>query len=444
MQYLAFIFLVSLGQAQTTVSTTEVEAQSHPSLWQRYRHYYDEQLSAVLAKPLWGNTTQLPKGLIKIKYDFVAASATRFFNGQGKSVPLMPPIVFADFPSAGDRLVIKPKVQGHGGEHKFFVSYGITDLLNAFLQMPFTSADTSLKLRLTNNGQPLGDLERAVLESYIQANGRPLPGNKFHGTMDLGDMRGGVSWNAFRNDVVSFALIPAITFPTGKVADPNNSLTFILGPEIDRGMHAWAANLTATFDVRPLQWLIFSFETNASYRFPYERKSPKWLPIKNCKRLQDQAQRDQYCSTSSAPYDPLYDLQMSRVFPNMSKLAKTYRVLPGLSTGLTAALIFNIKGISLQGAWQFSHNEAPTIKVKGRTASGAAFESFTRSVELFAASEIHVLAVGLQLPLFPFYIPLRLTPTARFVVAGKNVVRLDNQFGITVEFFLPLLDLVTH
>lgn len=68
--------------------------------------------------------------------------------------------------------------------------------------------------------------------------------------------------------------------PTGHPASPNNDLSFLLGPEIDRGMGAWATTVTQVFDVRPWEYTIFPFEITAGYRFAYERDAPRFLPIR--------------------------------------------------------------------------------------------------------------------------------------------------------------------
>ena len=416
------------------------QAPASPGPWQRYTDYFDGWIEKALVMPLWGNTGQLPKGMLKVKYGIVVANADTYLNSEGEPVTLIPPITINDFPDPGDELVIDPRVNGGGAEHTLDVSYGITDAFDVFVKIPFTSADTELALHMRRNGEDLDPLTRGFFESFLMANGRPLPGEGFNGSMDLGDMRTGVSWNPFRNEYLSVALTPAVTLPTGTPANPNNDLTFLLGPEIDRGMGAWAGNLNSSVDIRPVRWLIFSFDVGASYRFGYERKSPKWLAITDCARLSDADERTaNRCSAGSAPFDPSYDRDQSEIFPNMAALESTYRVKPALSTTVQAGVTFDIFGAGLSGTWQFVRNEAPLFDAAD-TDAGRTFEQWAKSLEMFAASEVHVVVVAAQIPLFPLYLPLRITPNARWIVAGRNTVRLDNQYGMTIEGFIPVND----
>ena len=319
------------------------------------------------------------------------------------------------------------------------MSYGITDRLNFFAVVPTTKMSTKLAMTIERNGEPVGDVERAIFQAYLKSNGRPMPGTSFSGN-DMGDIRTGVSWNFHREEHFSAAVVPHLIIPTGHNADPNNDIRFLRGPELDRGTHAWATGMTTILDARPVRWVVFSLELTAGYRFAYDRKAPKWLPITDCARISDASARAEHCSAGSPAYDQLYDLQQSGLLPNMEGLGKTYRVDPGISTGVTAAVSFDFYGVGAQVAWQFERNEGSTFHATGDPAAAAAFQRFTTQLGFFAGSEVHAIGVAVRLPLFPLYLPIVLKPNMRWIVAGKSTVKLDGQYGMSAELFLPVTD----
>ena len=215
----------------------------------------------------------------------------------------------------------------------------------------------------------------------------------------------------------------------------------MLGPGIDHGSGAWAFNATSGFDVRALKWLIFSFEVQASYRFAYERDAPKWLPVTDCKRLQDQGRRDaRQCDEKRIEYDKAHDLEQSRTFPNLEGLGATYEVQPGLSTGFAAGITLDFL-LPVAMGYQFDRTEAGAFVANGTGDTGPEFERLTRELGLLESSEAHSVAIGTQLPLLPLYIPAVLVPEGRWMVGGKNTIKIKAQYSISIEGFIPIGDL---
>lgn len=418
------------------------DADEEPGIFESYADYWDWKFDQLLSKPLWGLSTQLPAGIFKFRYEYTNARADSYYDRDGEEVQLLPLIEFTDFPNRGDKLVIDPRVKGGGGEHNFQFAYGITDPWDLFLEMPFTTVHTTMDLRAYMNGQPASDLEFAMLRGFITSNGRPMPNTEYDTTASLGDMRFGSSWNYYRSDWFSTSVTPSVFFPTGNRADANNDLTFLLGPEIDRGAGVWAINFTNSYDVRPVEWLVFSFEIQATYQFGHDRQAPDWLPITDCARLEDpQVRAQRGCSSGSRPYDYAYDLEQSTTFPNLDGLGDTFHVEPLLSTGFAAAVSFELSPIPIQFGYQFDRSEAPTIVANGEGGSAVAFEQLVDSLQLWEGKEVHAIALGTSIPLFPIYIPISLQPKAKWIVAGKNTMKLKDQFGIAAELYLPMDDI---
>lgn len=417
-----------------------------------YVAYFDRKLEELLSLPLWGNTTQLPAGVFKVRYEYNPASASTFYDRDGNEVPLLPELEFPNTNASGgtDTFFIQPRVKGHGAGHTFQFGYGITDPLDVFVELPFTVVTTDLKLggEVLEDGaqdrRPITDIERAGFEALIEENGRPLPGQKFRGGMDLGDVILGWSWNYHRTKYFSTALVQRVFFPTGHPANPDNDLSFLLGPEIDRGAGAWATNVTQVVDVRPWEYTIFSFEVTAGYRFAYERQAPKFLPIRFCRRVEDPVKRSQVgCDGPTAPpYDPVVDRDQGAILPDLEGLDDTYTVEPAINVDALAAITIEPGvPVPIQVGWQFQRSEAQTIRATGSGGAGARFEALSRELALFEASELHTLGLGIQLPLFPLYVPISAQISTRIAMAGKNSIILKDNYSFAFELYLPIGDL---
>ena len=435
------------GDEGAAPAAPEAAAAEDSSWWDDYTGYWDRKLEWLSNKPLWGNTTQLPQGFLKIKYTVSHAQANSYYDRDGNRGPLLPPISFSDFGGPGRNLTVSPRITGKGGEgiaegwgHTFQASYGITDPLDVFVELPFQQVTSGLRLETTLNGEETGPVEYAIFTQLLQANGRPLPNTEFDSPMLLGDVSTGVSWNFFRSDWFSAAVTPKVFLPTGSPVDPNNDLTFLLGPGLDSGVGAFAAAVVTGFDLKPLDWLVLSFEVGSTYRFAYERDSPKFLPITDCKRIEDPGKRAELACPDTSAYDRAYDLEQSSIFPNLEGLDPTYTVMPGLATSFAAGFTLNFP-IPVQFGYQFDRTEAPTVKASGRGESGANFERLVRELQLLEASEIHSIALGTQLPLLPAYIPIIISPEGRWVVGGRNTIKLAAQYTLHIEGFIPLGDI---
>lgn len=428
--------------AEVTLPPLEEDVdEERPAIWQDYTGYWDWKFEELLSKPLWGNTTNLPQGILKFRYEYTHARGQTYYDGDGNEVQLLPVISFNDFGAPGRVLVVDPRLSGEGGEHNFQIAYGITDPWDLFVELPFTQAKTTLDLRTYADGQPLDTLQRRVFENFIEANGRPLPGEEWETPVSLGDMRVGMSVNYFRNDFFSAGVVPSVRLPTGHPADPNNDVTYLRGPEIDRGVGAFSTNITSVFDLRPFKWLVFSFEAAANYQFGYDRPAPQWLPITDCRRLQDPDRRAAAgCGPGSPDYDRAYDLEQAATFPDLEKLGDTIHVEPTIAYGIVAGITLQLTPIPIQFGYQFDRNEAPTLKATGDEDTAFAFNQMVKSLQLLESTEVHAIALGTSIPLFPLYIPIALQPKAKWVVAGKNLMRLQQQYSIAAELYLPVND----
>jgi hypothetical protein len=416
-----------------------VDAEDDQGFFEKYVSYFDRKLEELSNAPIWGLTAQLPKGVLKLRYEWNPARADSYFDADGELITLLPPIEIRDVPAPGERILVDPRVSGSGAGHTFQIGYGFTGNFDMFVELPFTSIETDLDLRILRNGQPADRITATVFQNYITSNGRPLPGSEFDGTFDVGDLQAGVSWNFVRTEHFSASIAPRLFFPTGTQANPNNELPFLLGPEIDRGTGAWALGFAHTFDLRPVRWLIFNLELGSTYRFSYERETASWLPITDCRRIQDPARRAAL-GCGAVAYDRAYDLEQSAILPDLSGLDRTYTVEPTISYRVQTGFIVEIIPIPFQFAYNFERQEAPNIRATGAGDSGPAFERLVDQLALFEASELHTIGMGVSLPLFPLYVPATVTIGTKWGVAGKNAIRLKANYSLAIETFFPIGD----
>lgn len=406
----------------------------------RYIEYFDRKVDEVQKLDLYGVSATIPEGVLKLRYEYNPARAREFFDRQGHRTRLLPTISLTGFPQATDQLAIDPVVAGRGASHTFALSYGLTDRIEPFVEVPFMEVHSSLDLQLSKNGQALNEFDRSLFVAYVESNGRPAPGGSYDGKLNLSNISTGVSWNFHRTPTFSAAVVPRVIFPTGRQADPNNDLTFLRGPEVDRGIPAWGVQVAHQFDVRPLRWLVLNAELSATYRFRYSRRAPRWNALSDCRRVQDPSRRASLGCGAAVPYSREYDLSQTEFFPDMSGLDPTYHVTPGLSEQLSVGFTLAPIPVPVQAVYIFQHNEAPAIEGSGAGDSGPAFERQIQQFGLQLASTLHTVGVGVTVPLFPIYVPVRVTLSGKWTFAGANTIVLTDNYSIAFELFLPAGD----
>ena len=77
-------------QAQPSQLPPATDDGGEKGWWAAYTGYWDNKLEELSNKPLWGNTTQLPEGLLKLSYQYVHAQADSYYDRDGNRVPLVP------------------------------------------------------------------------------------------------------------------------------------------------------------------------------------------------------------------------------------------------------------------------------------------------------------------------------------------------------------------
>lgn len=411
--------------------------------------YLDREFERIIALDLYGVTAQLPQGYLSVKWDWGTIRAKNRYNNQRKLGPVMEPISFTD---EGNELInIDLGLNGHGGGHTFQLSYGITDPLDWYIEVPFTYMNVSFDPKLTNiktadgeeytdgNGEggykvhpslaPLLGIKDGrnftgceFLYETMPMLGRPTPAADFQGKWMLGDINTGFSWNIYRTRLFSVALTPRVYLPTGHKPHPNNNLLWGTGPEIETGIGGWAAGFTQGYDLRvfehvfrvgklpiPLS-LIASTEFGAAYGFPQQRDYPDNFPAPN---------------PLAATLDP-------SAFPDLSHLKGTFTYTPGWSVDWVSQLQLSFAIFGFGVAYGIQHSQEPEL------IGDSAFLKMAKGLELLGQQTLEAVQFAGSISLLPFYIPLDFAFQYRKVIDGYNAIVFDDYYQLTVKGYIPL------
>ena len=413
-------------------------------LWKQYKKHMDGVLDLVIEMDIWGiSTPQLPKGIWKLKYQWNHQLATKKYDADGNEVPIFPNLSFPDFldPSDTPPDVFFIDLQGEkgGGEgagNTIQISYGITDPLDFYIELPFQTAELLFDVQYSPGDIPSGKfgvyrllLQGADLRTeegfwqFIESMGRPRLKTSYKSKgWDMGDIHMGLSWNYYKGKHFAAATTNRIYLPTGYQPDPNNNIELFTGAGFPAGVRAFGYSTTQGFDFRlpePLDWAVFNCEFTWEYRFKTRRHSPIF-PVRTpyFEMLFDQIAAD--------------DEEIAALFPDLSEMGDFYHITYGHSFDGEVGVTLNpFKilpiGIKYAAGWA----QKPDIDSN--------CEEFIKSVEyleIVGKQTQHVLAVGTGISLIPFYIPVNIVFEYRHPLAGTGAFVIEENYQITAELFL--------
>jgi len=274
----------------------------------------------------------------------------------------------------------------------------------------------------------------------FEALGRPRPNLDVKGVkQEIGDISLAFAWNYWRTECFSFATGFKIGFPTGKVADADNSLIYALGPEIDIGLGSYSVEIGHILDIRPpkpYQWFVLSLETYAAYFFEHHRPAPTTFSEPN----EDLVGLLDFLTSDNAPSFIRLDAEdITKYFPDLSDLEGDLAYRPGgqlrwvVQIAPTFAWWFPFS-FGIQGMY-FDASE-----VKGYDASGKELPEFQKLVDAFemvGKAHRYELWGKATIGLFPLRIPATLAIGFNYYLAGENVLILEDNYDINVQIFCP-------
>jgi len=432
------------------------------SAWERYTGYWDEWFKRVEDLDLYGLTSQLPQGVFGIKWEWNKRDAVGRFDSHRVRTPIIQPIEFGEEDNPMLSLDLGASGGGYGITMQY--SYGITDPLDFYFELPLQKANIQMRPKLqrvdpfalalinsymTRDNYPTADPAwfnddgtvkaayaneaSAWFLNYLTHLGRPSliddsryseelgPGKDYDtGGYVLADINMGFSWNYYRSHRWSGAFTGRVYLPTGSLADPNNSLTLGTGPALDRGTGSFGVGFTKGFDIRLYQYkywfgLVFSTEFTAAYFFKSHRRYPDFpKPTEGGNALLDML-------------DP-----NRQYFPDMSDLTgKSYEYTPGLGVaaqmGLNVAFLMMDAGCSVG----YQYMQEPELNADWR------FETMVKALEMQAAGHYEILRCAVGINLIPLYIPLQIHYQYEKNIGGRNTLIFDNNHWITIQGYIP-------
>lgn len=395
-----------------------------------YREWWFGELHRIGQLDLYGVSAQLPQGFLKIKWDYGWLDANSRFDADGNRGPVFQPLSFEL--NGEEQLNVDLDMSGRGHGHTFQVSYGITDPLDWYIEIPFTAMQLRIDPQVNaidDEGNTIGataasffgvedrmayNASNFLYETFPQL-GRPAPAVGYDGKWLLGDINTGFSWNIFRSHRFSTAWTNRVFLPTGNVPAPESSITYATGPEPEIGVGGWGVSTTSGYDLRVAQlppWVDVIASTEIGFGYFFKQSRP-------------------YPSNFTAP-SPIAAQLDPESFPDLSHLDGEFDYTPGFSTNWSAQLNVQVLIVGFGVAYGWQHAQKPHLD------GDPAFEQMVNGLELLGARSLSEVQVGGSLSLLPFYVPVQLGLVRRFLVDGRDTLAFDNFWQLTVETVAPL------
>lgn len=414
------------GRAQDSPS----EATEESGFTDRYWDFMMSELERIGELDPYGVTGQLPPGYLSLKWDWGTITASKRYDNQRNLGPVMEPI---EFEQDGRKIIsVDMGLEGYGGGHTFQVSYGLTGMLDWYIEVPFTYMHVKFDPVMNpvdEEGNRIDPVFAKMLgvtdpKEYNSCDfnygtlpmlNRPPVATRYDASWLLGDINTGFSWNIYRTPRFSVGLTPRVFLPTGHLPDPNRNLLYGTGPELETGTGGWAVGATQGYDLRVFKhswWfdVIASTEFTTAYAFEQDREYPTNFPhMKN---------------------EVGTDLDAA-AFPDLSHLEGTFEYTPGWSVEWTSQLQVSFASLGLGAGYGVSYAQEPELR------GDPAFISMARGLELLGAQSLEMVQLGASLSLLPI-LPAQLSFQWKKVVDGYNAIVFDDFFQITVKGFLPV------
>ncbi len=305
-----------------------------------YISLFNQRAAEAEGYEIWGNSWLPPAGMWGIQYKWNMISSDSRYDENGKKGPILKPI---DIFGGSLNLNVQGSAQGHtftflcglgkrwAAGMDFLVGYYDLDFdVEYTAPTSFTAQAASAVISELFGTEPFTESLEGLWQT-IELLGHPRPvliGNDQ--TLKLGDISLVVGCNYYRTKHFSFLGALKVSFPTGYLADPNKSLIFALGPDVDVGVGSFGFELGHMIDIRlpkPLDWIIIATEVFYSFYTEHTRESPTVFTAPN----EDVLALLSLTGTDVGPYFPdLSNMEPEYGYIPGSKVRGTFQVLPTL------------------------------------------------------------------------------------------------------------------
>jgi len=396
-----------------------------------YISLFDQRAAEARGYDLWGNTFLPPAGMWGVQYKWNTVKSDSRYDENGKKGPILKPLdIF------GGSLDLNPR--GTAQAHNFSIICGLGKGWAVAMEIPtgfyhlefdveydpptsFTARAASVVISELFGTPPFTESLEGLWQT-IELLGHPRPVlDVTDQSLKLGDVSLAVGCNYYRTKYFSFLGAVKVSFPTGHVADPNASLIFALGPDIDVGVGSFGFEFGHLLDIRfpkPLDWIIIATEVFYSFYTEHKRESPTVFTPPN----EDVLALLRLTGTDVGPY-----------FPDLSKMEREYGYIPGAKVRGTFQVLPTLFGlIPLNLGVQANYTNASQILT-----STPEFKTYVDAVGLVADGWSVEAFAKVTLGLFPLKIPATISVGYNKSIAGKNALILDNNIELTFQVYSP-------
>lgn len=405
-------------------STQEAPSKKEKDFLTAYYHYakkkVDQKIPDVYS--FWGRSTgQCPKGFFAIEFDIHYMRADTHYLDNGKYGSIIQPVALAESGSGEDFGRVDANLKGHTFFWDFLFKYGINDQVEIFVDLPAQNSELWLDIQYEpGNSSGLTVRDEKGLYDLMESLGRPRPVDYYRSkAWELRDFSFGTRYNYFRNEIFSGLLSPKITFPTGRIADPDQAIKFGLGPQIDAGNGSFALGLAHGFDLRPpglMRFLLLSTNVDYDYFFRGERTTPAFSKPDSAKKK----------SMKSA------GLNME-LFPDLSDISDSYYVTPGHRIKANATFMLRFPWVGAGVGYEFHWESEPLVE-----SSDKDFRDLMELLGSHTERNFETLNVILEIPFFWLKIPISAEFETRFPIGGKNHPRYVDTLKGNLLVLFPL------
>ncbi len=396
-----------------------------------YIALFDQRVAEAEGYDLWGNTFLPPAGMWGIQYKWNTVRSDSRYDENGKKGPILKPVdIF------GGSLDLNPR--GSAQAHNFSFICGLGKGWAFALEVPtgyyhleldveydpptsFTAQAASFVISELFGTEPFTESVEGLWQT-IELLGHPRPVlESTDKSVKLGDISLAVGCNYYRTKHFSFLGAVKFSFPTGHLADPDASLIFALGPDIDVGVGSFGIELGHLLDIRlpePLDWIIIATEVFYSFYTEHKRESPTVFTPPN----EDVLALLSLTGTDVGPY-----------FPDLSRMEPEYGYIPGAKVRGTFQILPTLFGlIPLSLGVQANYTNASQI-----ITDTPEFKTYVDAIGLVADSWSVEAWAKVTLGLIPLKIPATVSVGYNKSLAGKNALILEDNIEVSFQLYSP-------
>jgi hypothetical protein len=367
---------------------------------------------------LWGSTATIPEGFLVVAFGWGTMRPGGRFDENRHLVDLLPVLSVPDpFNNDGEFFSFDFNADGEANGYFVGLSYGINDTL----MITASTMMSTLNVKINPIFAP-GSVERlgvATLEEFytmLELLGRPRPKHSYKTDgVDMGDTTLAASWNYYRNEWFSTGMVGSLLIPTSHTAEPNSSIIFGLGPDLDTGVGAWGLGLANNFDFRPpkpLKIITFSFGLESAYYLQSKRESPDF--IKPNQDVWD------YMTAQGVELDFL---------PDLSDMDDYYYYTPAPWVAASAGIGAGPISITYRHGWGFE---------AAFDSNSPGFRKMLDEIGLVGTGDDGKIIVAISIPLTPIYIPGLIQLRTEYQTDGRNAMVFRDIYQAGFGLFFPL------